>query len=76
MLQVPGLSIDDDNLEPKLAWLKARLKLDDHSVSRLVQKLPAVLGYNIEQNVAWLKKRLELDDKGISKLAKTERVQL
>ena len=42
----------------------------------MVQKLPAVLGYNIEQNVAWLKKRLELDDKGISKLAKTERVQL
>ena len=69
MPPILGLSIEE-NLDPKLAWLKARLELDDEGVSKLVKRLPAVFNYSIEQNIeprlAWLGERLLLDDKTLS----------
>jgi hypothetical protein len=63
------------NLEPKLSWLQERLSLDDKSLSKLVQTLPAVLGYSIDDNLepklVWLQERLSLDDKSLSKLVQT-----
>jgi hypothetical protein len=60
----------DDNLEPKIAWLKKRLGLDDEAIGKLVKTKPAVLGYSIEQNLEpkleWLQKRLALDDASLS----------
>jgi hypothetical protein len=60
----------EENLEPKLAWLKARLELDDKGVCKLVKTLPGVFSFNIEANLepklAWLQKRLMLDDDSLS----------
>jgi hypothetical protein len=46
--------------------------LDDKLLSKLVQTLPAVLGYSIEDNlepkVAWIQLRLQLDKKSMGKL--------
>jgi hypothetical protein len=33
----------DENLEPKLAWLEARLDLDDEGVGKLVKTWPGVV---------------------------------
>jgi hypothetical protein len=66
------LSIDD-NLEPKLAWLKKRLDLDDKGVGKLVKTMPQLLGLNadgnIEPKLSWLQQRLWLDDKSLSVVA-------
>jgi hypothetical protein len=55
-----------------MAWLKKRLVLNDENLSKLVQKLPRVLGYSIEDNLkpklSWLQDKLSLDDKSLSKL--------
>jgi hypothetical protein len=46
--------------------------LDNKRLSKLVQTLPAVLGYSIKDNLepklVWLQDRLSLDDKSLSKL--------
>jgi hypothetical protein len=43
--------------------------MDDNSLSKLVQTLPAVLGFSIENNLepklAWLPDRLSLDGKSV-----------
>jgi hypothetical protein len=69
--QAFGNSVDE-NLEPKLAWRKARLELDDNSLSKLVKTLPPVLNLSIDDNLepklAWLKARLGLDDASLSVL--------
>ena len=53
-----GQDTIEENLEPKLAWLKTRLELDDEDVSKLVKTLPALFGLSIEENLepkfAWL----------------------
>jgi hypothetical protein len=68
---VLGMSIDN-NLEPKLAWLKARLKLDDEGIYKLVKAQLQVLSYSIDDNLeptlVWLQKRLVLDDASLSEL--------
>jgi hypothetical protein len=41
----------EDNLEPKLSWLQERLSLDDKSISFVVQRMPALVGYGIASNL-------------------------
>jgi hypothetical protein len=64
------------HVEPKLAQLKARLKLDERGISKLVKTKRQVLSCNIKQNLEakldWLKMRFELDDEDICKLVKTK----
>ena len=60
--QVLGLSFED-NLEPSLDRLQTRLRLSDAELSRLVMRMPAVLGYNWKSNLAkldWLQAEFEL----------------
>ena len=49
--------------------------MDDKALSKLIQKLPSVLGYSIEENLepklSWLKEGLGMDDKALSKLIQT-----
>jgi hypothetical protein len=40
-----------ENLEPKLAWLKDWLSLDDKSLGKLDQKFPQVVGLSVEDNL-------------------------
>ena len=40
----------DDNLEPKLEWLKQRLTLNDAEIAKIVQQLP-LLSYRVEDNL-------------------------
>ena len=61
----------EEKLEPKLRWLKVRLKWDDKGLNKLIHKNPPVLGMtsveaNLEVRVFWLQKRLLLDDKSLS----------
>ena len=64
----------EQNLEPTLAWLKAKLELDNEGVCKLAKRLPQVLCLNIKENLGpklvWIKARLELDDEGVCKRVK------
>ena len=40
-----------DNIEPKFKWLQQRLSLTDDELSKLIQKLPPLLGCNINTNL-------------------------
>eukprot|EP00571_Detonula_confervacea_P012917 CAMPEP_0172305560 /NCGR_PEP_ID=MMETSP1058-20130122/6822_1 /TAXON_ID=83371 /ORGANISM="Detonula confervacea, Strain CCMP 353" /LENGTH=52 /DNA_ID=CAMNT_0013017189 /DNA_START=1 /DNA_END=156 /DNA_ORIENTATION=- len=52
-------------MEPTLHWLQQRLDLGDGAVSKMIQKMPQILGYsvpdNLEPTLNWLQKRLDLD---------------
>jgi hypothetical protein len=61
-----------DNPEFKLLWLQERLRLDNTSLTKLVQANPSVLSCGIDETLgpklSWLEERLSLDDKSLSKL--------
>ena len=40
-----------DNLEPKLEWLQQNLSLSEDELSEMIQKQPALFGYNIPNNL-------------------------
>jgi hypothetical protein len=49
--------------------------MDDKSLSKLVQRMPRVLGLSVEENLEprllWLQERLDMDDKSLRKLVQT-----
>jgi hypothetical protein len=58
-----------ENFEPTLVWLQGKLNLDDAGLRKLVEKYPALLGFEShKERVAWLQKRLLLEDDDLSKL--------
>merc|ERR1712194_760900 len=65
-----GCSVDT-NLEPTLDWLQQRLDVDDVTVSKMIRRLPSILGMNIdamEPKINWLQQRLNLGDAAASKV--------
>jgi len=57
-----------------LDWLQQRLQLDDTALSKMIQRMPQILGLsitdNIEPKLEWLQDHLILDDTALSKLIK------
>jgi hypothetical protein len=41
----------DENLKPKVAWVRKRFELDDKGLSKLVKTQPSALSCGIEQNI-------------------------
>jgi hypothetical protein len=56
LAQLIGSNMEEE-LEPTLAWLQKKVKLDDAGLSKLVEKNPSLLGFSLEshkERVAWL----------------------